>query len=352
MHRVNFFTQKAAGGAAFRAQELRTEEQGANPSFSQYPGVPITAGPEVRIPKMCSAISLLLLVCLAVLPRMAAQDAPSAPAKTALFWKASSGTNVIYLLGSIHVGSKDMYPLPREVEDAFESSTELVVEVDINHLDKQKIQALFQEEGLYPSDDLLWNHVSKETRQNVEQFGSTYGIPTERLAKMKPWVVTMTTVTMAARKNGMVPELGIDQYFMDKADMAKDTKRVVGIESAEGQLKLLTGFADDVQEKVLAAALEDARMPERMKRIREAWLSGDADQVDKLISESSSRPEEVTKAVLEDRNLHMADVAEQFLNGKEQAFVVVGAAHLVGKDGVASILEKRGYRVDQVSLQK
>ena len=101
-----------------------------------------------------------------------------------MFWKASSGTNVIYLLGSVHVGSKDMYPLPTEVQDAFESSTALVVEVDINHLDKQKIQALFQGEGLYPGDDLLWNHVSKETRQeDVEQFGATYGIPAERLVQ-------------------------------------------------------------------------------------------------------------------------------------------------------------------------
>ena len=47
----------------------------------------------------------------------------------------------------------------------------------------------------------------------------------------------------------------------------------------------------------------------------------------------------------------MADVAEQFLKGKEQAFLVVGAAHMVGKDGVVSLLQKRGYKVEQVALR-
>jgi uncharacterized protein YbaP (TraB family) len=40
----------------------------------------------------------------------------------------------------------------------------------------------------------------------------------------------------------------------------------------------------------------------------------------------------------------MAGVAEQFLNGKEQVFVVVGAAHMAGKDGIVAILEKQGIR--------
>ena len=162
----------------------------------------------------------------------------------------------------------------------------------------------------------------------------------------------MTIVTMAARRSGMVPELGIDKYFLDKAEMAKDAKRVVGIETVEEQLKLATGFADDVQEKRLAVAMEDdARMPEMIRRMKEVWLSGDADQLLKLMNRSSHSPEQVEKVMLLDRNVHMADVAEQFLNGNEQAFVVVGAAHLVSKDNVVSILRTRGYKVEQVSLR-
>jgi uncharacterized protein YbaP (TraB family) len=97
------------------------------------PGVPAIAGWEERFPKKHAPIFLLLLACVAVLPRLAAQDARTAPAKTVMFWKASSGTNNVYLLGSIKVGPKDCYPLPGEVEEAFESSAVLVVETGVSH---------------------------------------------------------------------------------------------------------------------------------------------------------------------------------------------------------------------------
>ena len=76
-----------------------------------------------------------------------------------------------------------------------------------------------------------------------------------------------------------------------------------------------------------------------------------ASNAEAVTRDSTHTPEEITRAILTDRNPHMADAAEQFLKGKEPAFLVVGAAHLVGKDGVAAILAQRGYKVEQVTLK-
>lgn len=305
--------------------------------------------------KSPNRLSALLIACLAGLPYAAAQTAaaPAAATKKAMFWKVTSGTpaetNVVYLLGSIHLGSKDMYPLPKEIEDAFDSSAALLVEVDIRHLDMQKMQAMILQKGMYPGDDLLWNHVSPETRKSVEAFCAKFGMPSEALAKMRPWVVSLTAAMIPIMKMGMDPSLGIDHYFLGKADK----KRVVEIESADWQINLISGFSDDLQEKMLISATEEAaEMQESIKRLRASWASGDMEKMDSQIRESSRTPEEISKKLLADRNPHMADVAEQFLKGKEQAFMVVGAAHMVGKDGVVSILQKRGYKVEQVALKK
>jgi uncharacterized protein YbaP (TraB family) len=298
-------------------------------------------------------LGALLVACRVALLGLAAQNAAVTPAKKALFWKATSDSTITYLLGSIHLGSKDMYPLPKEVEDAFESSTALVVEVDINHLDRQKMHSLAMEKALYAGDDVLWNHVSAETRKRVEQFCEKYGIPTAGLAELKPWAVAIAAPVILMMKNGMDPHLGMDKYFLEKAGKAQDKKRVVEIESAEWQIKLLSGFSDELQEQCLAAVMEQAdKMQDTVKRIQELWLSGDAEGLDRLTGETLRGPEQVTRALLQDRNPHMADVVERFLRGKEQAFVVVGAAHLVGKDGVVRILEKRGYKVEQVTAGK
>jgi len=87
-----------------------------------------------------------------------------------------------------------------------------------------------------------------------------------------------------------------------------------------------------------------------VKRLQDVWMSGDAAGLDALIHEKSSTPDAITRGMLEDRNPHMADVAEQHLKGKEIAFMVVGAAHMVGAEGVVKLLEKRGYKVEQVAL--
>jgi uncharacterized protein YbaP (TraB family) len=93
-------------------------------------------------------------------------------------------------------------------------------------------------------------------------------------------------------------------------------------------------------------------MESSLKRMRDAWSSGDADGLDAITRESSKTPEKISRAILQDRNPHMADAAEQFLKGKEQAFLIVGAAHMVGKEGIVALLEKRGYKVEQVALTK
>jgi hypothetical protein len=114
-------------------------------------------------------------------------------------------------------------------------------------------------------------------------------------------------------------------------------------------MKLVSGITAEMLEKSVAASAKQD--PEEYgKRLQQAWISGDTGQMEKIMQEQTSDAVEFAKAMVEDRNLHMADVAEQFLKGKEKAFVVVGAGHMVGQGGVVRILQKRGYRVEQVAI--
>jgi uncharacterized protein YbaP (TraB family) len=254
----------------------------------------------------------LLLAALAAASQLMAQGAApaSAPARKVMFWKVSSADNVAWLLGSIHLGSKSMYPLPKEIEDAFEHSAALLVEIDINHVDLQKMQLLVFQTGLYGGDETLWDHVSPETRQRLEAFCEKYGVPAMAMSKMKPWAAAMMVSTVPLMKSGMEMGLGIDKYFLDKAETAR--KRVVEIESAEEQMKLVSGITAEMLEKSVAASAN--RDPQEYgKRLQQAWSSGDTSQMEKIIREQTSDAIEFAKAMVDDRNLHMADVAEQFL---------------------------------------
>jgi uncharacterized protein YbaP (TraB family) len=269
-----------------------------------------------------------------------------ASARNGLMWKASLGANTVYLLGSIHLASRDLYPLPDHIERAFRTSSVLVVEVDLNRLDQSKFQGLLAANGLYPREDSLWNHVSPSTRKLVTIFCERQGLQAESFARMKPWLAAFATAFLPVR--AMQPDWvpGVDKYFLDKAS---NGIRVEPLESAEYQLRLVSTMPERQQERSLRAAVKNAgQIGEDFTRLQTLWLAGDAEKLDSYLSSSMRDDPDYEKRVFADRNPRMAERAEKCLKNGERCFVVVGAGHMVGRDGIVRLLQDRGIQVKQV----
>src|SRR5689334_18271512 len=93
------------------------------------------------------AVWLLLLAFSAAAYAQTATQPQPRPRRF-LMWKAVSPTTTMYLVGSIHVGDKSMYPLPAEVESAFAAARVLAVEINIKNIDKTKSFELIQKNGM------------------------------------------------------------------------------------------------------------------------------------------------------------------------------------------------------------
>ena len=269
---------------------------------------------------------------------------PALDTRQGLLWKASNGHNTVYLLGSIHMVFRDFYPLPDHIEQAFQKSNVLVVEVDLNRLDQSKVQGLLGN-GLYPLHDSLWNHVSPETRQLVADFCQKHGMNADVFARMKPWMAAMATSLLPVTlQQNLVP--GIDKHLLDEAG---DRMRVEPLESAEYQFHLVSSLPESQQERSLRSAVKNAdKGVEDFQQLQTLWQEGDAAKLDAFMSSSMRDDPEYEKRILADRNPRMADRAEQCLKSGDRCFVVVGAGHMVGRDGVVRLLQNRGYKVEQV----
>jgi uncharacterized protein YbaP (TraB family) len=277
-------------------------------------------------------LAILVPGALASLAQPVAQRASGESYQPKL-WRLSSTDNAVYLLGSIHVGTPEMYPLPKAIEDAFAASSVLLVETyspPSDHTNEAVIDNILQETGFYPPNDSLWKHIGKEARRRLIDFCKKSPflkkgkMRPKDLARIRPWAVALFVDVSPALSRGMDPDLGIDQHFVTEAEHAAAAKRIVGIESAEFQARLLSGFSDDLQVKWL-----------------EARLGLDVSGV-----------EAIEEALVADRNVHMAEIAEQFLKGKEQAFMVVGSAHVEGEQGIVRLIEVRGYKVEEVVVPR
>ena len=291
-----------------------------------------------------------LLLATALAGPAQAQRATAAKEPGRLFlWKATSKTNTVYLLGSIHVANEAFYPLPAEVEKAFADSKVLAVEVDLTKVDAAGVQGALLQKGMYPGAETIGKHVPKETLERMREYFSNRGMIPDAMEKFRPWALAVTITMLEVQSHGYESALGIDKYFTDRAG----SRKVVELESADEQVNLLSSFSAKQEAEFLAATLDSAaETKDLMDRMVALWKAGDAEGLEKLTIEEPLRERPDLRGVyakmFDERNEKMAKKVDGFLKGDQPHFVVVGAGHLIGPKGVVKLLEKKGYHLEQV----
>jgi uncharacterized protein YbaP (TraB family) len=147
---------------------------------------------------------------------------------------------------------------------------------------------------------------------------------------------------------GFDKRYGIDEHFIAQAE----GKQITSFETVEYQIGLFDSFSDRLQELFLRYTLSDLNLlADQMDSVMKGWQEGDTGAIEALIFKSlQAEPElaSVYEKLIYERNTQMAAGIEAFLKTKNRYFVVVGSGHLVGQGGIVDLLQKKGYRVDQL----
>jgi uncharacterized protein YbaP (TraB family) len=78
-----------------------------------------------------------------------------------------------------------------------------------------------------------------------------------------------------------------------------------------------------------------------------AWRNGDAAALEKMALSSFDGYRGAYTSLIVERNNNWVPQIEACMAKPQPCFVVVGAAHLVGPDGLLTLLQKKGYRIEQ-----
>jgi len=301
-------------------------------------------------------LCLALLALLWAFPPVLAQEkseggvavADSVGSDQGLLWKISSSTGTVYLFGSIHLATAEMYPLPEKVEAAFAGAEQLVVEVNAGPEKQAELGQMMMAKGSYPPEESLTDHISDEIQGQLTRYLEGAGMPAAAFNRFEPWLVALTVSVLELQKLGLDPTLGIEQHFLAKA---KDSKPVLELETAEDQVSLFDDLAVELQQLMLKKTLlEIDRIAEEMDEMIDAWSRGDTTAMEALMYKSLGEAPELAplfKKLFTDRNLTMADKIAGFLGTDSSYFVLVGAGHLVGDDGIVELLKAREFSVER-----
>jgi uncharacterized protein len=287
----------------------------------------------------------ILGACLACVLVVTVVGAASATTGKGFMWRIEREGHVGWLVGSIHVLTPDYYPLPESMQKAFLRSVTLMEEIDLREMASPEFATAMQEKGLYGGLQTLETEVSPETFRVISERLAKAGLPVEPFQRMKPWLVGLTLLAMELKKGGFDPSYGLDFHFYEKAPRLG--KKFRALESAVEQIGFFASLDKEMQEAILRARVEDAGWElAQVTEMANAWRAGDAATLERISLASMKDSPRVYQTLILDRNRTRLPKIEDCL-ATGHCFVVVGAGHLVGADGLLASLEKRGYTVTQ-----
>lgn len=262
-------------------------------------------------------------------------------------WQVDSDSATVYLLGSIHAGRSELFPLDDAIMDAYSSSEALVLEVDIRQVDEAALMPYM----MYLDDQTLDQKISPELYKKIKDKLSEYGIPEGVIKKFKPFAAITAMQELEMTSKGIANmKYGIDMHFLDIAE--QDSLPIYQLETIESQLAFFGKFdtlANDYIEKSLP---EIDSLWQMMDKMFTAWEIGDTATMYEFVDPRKVESEELAELLYQlndERNMKMAEKIEGYLDSRKIYFVVVGSAHLVGPNSIQKILSKNNnYKIKQV----
>jgi len=262
-------------------------------------------------------------------------------------WQVSSGANTVYLGGTVHLLRPSDYPLPQEYEQAYQASNEIYFETDIGAMSDISVQTQMLQQLTYQDERTLQSVLSEEAYTALSEYISGTGMPMMMMEKFKPGMVISTLQVLEFQRIGFTPQ-GVDMYFNTRA--VGDAKSLGQLETIMEQIGFLASMGEGNESEFILLSLEDLEeTAEVMDDMIAAWREGNNDRLaDLFVNEMRNEAPELYDSLLRQRNLNWIPQIEQMLQDDDTEFVLVGAAHLVGSDGLLELLQAKGYSVNQL----
>ncbi len=276
---------------------------------------------------------------------------PALPAATGapLLWKVSSGKATVYLFGSIHLLPSGSQWMDTRLFRAFDTADAAWFEVpDLDALPhfkgfNRKVMA---------DRPVLTAGLTDAEKQQLATVLNRYNYTLADLSHVRPGVMAAAIASLDVSGSGAKLDTGVDMTLFHRAKILKHT--LGGLEDAKthyGYLQVLNDANGDgtaALKTALAAHFGTGDLDQSFGASMKAWRSGDeAAMTGQMMSDRVRNPR-VYDELLVKRNRLWVPKIDALLGGDKTTFIVAGADHFLGPDGVVARLRAQGYKVERV----
>jgi len=262
------------------------------------------------------------------------------------FWSAKGAHNTVYLLGSVHVLKPADSDLPPDSLRAYDNSKALVMELDLNNISPESLLGTDLSDEMLPQGQTLAEALGPSVYGKFVTHLQSLGVEPEFFSQFQPWFAAISLEQLELARLGFESGSGVDEQFAARAQ--SDHKPIIALETIEQQLGIFAHLSLDEQRRFMLYTLEDADdTAGATDAVISAWRNGDTKSLEHLLSESYAQYPELFRVLTTDRNRAWLPVITGLLHEDQDYLVIVGALHLVGRDGLIQLLQQQGYQVVQ-----
>jgi hypothetical protein len=262
-------------------------------------------------------------------------------------WKAQKGKSVLYLGGTCHILREADYPLPPEFDRAYKAADILVFETDLGKFQEPETQQKMLERARYSDGTTVAEHLSPAAYEELKAYCESNSIPLASLQGFKPSLL-MVMLTMVEFMKMGVTQRGVDVFFYELAK--QDKKAVEGLETVDEQIDYVASMADGIENEFVSYSLKEMNsIRQQFELLVHAWRVGDTEKLDTMMNHDlKSRLPMLHQRLMIDRNRNWLPRIDAYLKTPETEFILVGAGHLAGADGLIESLKKKGYVIKKL----
>lgn len=289
------------------------------------------------IRKTLSALFAATLLATGVQASEPAKQAVSLNADPAL-WVVKDADTTIYLFGTVHLMKPEVQWFDGGVKAAYDASQEVVFE--LVEPDPATMQGLIGKLAIDKDGPPLTQKLSPKSAAAYKKAMEQLNVPYASFEQFEPWFVSTLLGLMPLEKYGFSTDSGVEKVLGNAAK--RDKKKVIGLETVEEQLGFFDTLPEPLQIKFLNSMVKD--LPNYGKLINgmvDNWASGKADKLGKTLNKSMKASPELSKILLNDRNVRWSEWIANRLAQPGTVFIGVGAGHLAGKDSVQAKLKAK-----------
>lgn len=277
-------------------------------------------------------------------PDREAIDVEALPSPKPALWKITGKDDVLegWLFGTIHALPDGVNWRTETFDQALRQSEALAVE--IADLDDQKaIARTFYQLALTPGQPILLERVSADRRKKLAALMEEGNFDKGEFQSTETWAAAITLAQLASVGDS---ENGVDRALVRGFGGGP----VIELEGVSKQLGVFDRLPAKEQRDLLHAVIDEGTGldQDEPRKLMITWLTGNLDQLELENGTGMLADPELRQALLVDRNVDWVRQLEAMLPSKGPVMVAVGAAHMVGPDGLPALLSEKGYTITRV----